>query len=121
MPLISNFINFSRALKILLPKTSSKCPSKFQPSIFFAAFARQNLFQQNAKFSEAGIILKKMVGAARFELATSCAQGRRASQATLRPDRHPSSHELPAPQCFLQVHRAAFPLDACARRVTFLA
>jgi hypothetical protein len=27
-----------------------------------------------------------MVGAARFELATSCAQGRRASQATLRPD-----------------------------------
>jgi hypothetical protein len=28
----------------------------------------------------------KMVGTARFELATSCAQGRRASQATLRPE-----------------------------------
>jgi hypothetical protein len=30
-----------------------------------------------------------MVGAARFELATSCTPSKRASQATLRPDPNP--------------------------------
>src|ERR1041384_3671436 len=31
---------------------------------------------------------RKMVGAARFELATSCTPSKRASRATLRPDRN---------------------------------
>ena len=32
-------------------------------------------------------VRKEMVGVARFELAASCAQGRRANQAALHPDR----------------------------------
>src|SRR5688572_15480781 len=35
----------------------------------------------------------EMVGAARFELATSCTPSKRASQATLRPDRFRISQE----------------------------
>src|ERR1017187_1093473 len=38
----------------------------------------------------------KMVGAVRFELTTSCAQGRRANQVTLRPDQE-AGRLLPIP------------------------
>jgi hypothetical protein len=45
--------------------------------------------------SGSSVELEKMVGAARFELATSCTPSKRASQATLRPEPLPLNGERP--------------------------
>lgn len=63
---------------------------------------------------------KKMVGAARFELATSCTRNKRASQATLRPDsveKLPFTHPLGNPNLRSNLRSRRFWVTDCRDRL----